>query len=90
MVEEKAKRGERGEHKCSEQMERRRQTDENRSCSVGSVEWLGDRGEQDDRGRDGVEGEEKGQAKNMVRGVGRKESKNKAVAEKQEFMGSVA
>lgn len=21
------------------------------SCSVGSVEWLGDRGEQDDRGR---------------------------------------
>lgn len=23
------------------------------SCSVGSVEWLGDRREQDDRGRDG-------------------------------------
>lgn len=33
-------------------MERRRQIDENMSCSFGSVEWLGDRGKQDDRGTD--------------------------------------
>lgn len=36
------------------------------------------------------EGEEKGWGKKMVKGVRRKESKNKAVAKKQEFMGSVA
>lgn len=41
-------------------------------------------------GEKGGEGEEKGQGKKTVRGVGRKESKNKAVAEKQEFRGSVA
>lgn len=64
-------------------MERRRQTDENRSCSVGSEEWLGDRGEQDDRGRDWG-----GQRKENGKRGGGKESKNKAVAEKQEFMGS--
>lgn len=62
----------------------------NMSCHVGTVEWLGDRREQDDRGRAGGEGEEKGWGKKMVKGVRRKESKNKAVAKKQEFMGSVA
>ena len=38
----------------------------------------------------GGEGEEKSKGKKMVRGVGWGESKNKAVAEKQEFMGSAS
>lgn len=38
-----AKEGEREKHKCSQQMERRRHTDENMSC------WLQDRREQRER-----------------------------------------
>lgn len=42
------------------------------------------------RESDGGEGKERGQGKKMVTGTGREELQNKAVAEKQEFMGSVA
>lgn len=49
-----AKEGQKEKHKCSEQMERRTQM--NVSCHIGSVKWLGDRREQNDRGRDGSEG----------------------------------
>lgn len=59
------------------------------SCSVGSVEWQRE-GNRMTEGEMGGEGEENGQGKKMERGVGSGEAKNKAVAEKQEFMGSLA
>lgn len=49
-------------------MEGRRQPDEDEYCRVGSVKWLEDRGEQDDRGRDGGDGG-KEPGKKMVRWV---------------------
>lgn len=67
-------------------------TDENRSCSVCPVNRLECRGEQDDRGgwRGGDEELGKSRGKNIIKRGGGKESENKAVAGKQEFIGSVA
>lgn len=75
-----AKGREREKHKCSEQMERRRHSNENMSC------WHEDRRKQGERW---AEGKEKGQGKKMATGTGREEPKTEAVAAKQEFMGSL-
>lgn len=61
-------------------MERRRHADESMSC------WHEDRRKQRERW---AEGEERGQGKKMATGTEREELKNKAVAGKQEFVGSV-
>lgn len=73
-------------------MEGRRQTDENLSCSVGSGKWLGERGAWGDREKEGEMWvkERRWAEETRWREGWREGVRKKAVAEKQEFIGSAA